>query len=171
VSFRTSKADIVSQFLTLDGTPSGDANMAQDFSISQGEFFIQPPEDRAYILTSFITSIEASSINSSTDYGNINGGLPNGIHLFVNSDLVPNSALIPSPVKNNGDLFSTVGQTTIENFSGNNIDLLTSKFIGGVSQLVIVGSIHERVRVLINDDLSGLTSHRVRVFGLSVGPV
>lgn len=171
MAFRPTKNDIVTQFLTLDGTPEGDYDMAQDFSVTEGVFYIQPPPGRAYILSSFITSIEASMIASSDDYANIADGLTNGIDLSVTSDAIPYKSLLPAPIKNNGDLFSTVGDTSIENFPGNNIDLLTSKFISVTSQFTLVGSINERLNVVINDDLSSLESHRVRVFGLSVGPV
>ena len=73
--------------LTDDGTGiTGIRNMNGDYSVTPKDFWIQPPAGAFWVLQEIGTVIDGVANGQLADYGDIAGGLTNGIKFFLEVD-------------------------------------------------------------------------------------
>jgi hypothetical protein len=159
-------------FLTLatdDGTPSGSADMTGNYATTPADFWVQPEPGEAFFITMvrLIMPIPPSSPDCD-DYGQLNGGLLNGIQLFRRFRGVE-ALLNPSigPAKNHVDL-ARLG-FTIFNTQLNGASLVYTFDLSILEKtglpLPIFGDQSDRVGVRLNDNHTSQDFHELIISG------
>ena len=171
MSAKPIKSDLINQFLSTDGTKTGDHNMAADFSGNPTDFYIEAPAGSVLKIHSVIVLLADTQIISSTKYGGLNVALTNGIDMLFDSAPTGEVSVLAELVKDNAALFGTLGKGAREDFLGNNVDLITIKTNLFPFPAEIDSRENERLIVRVSDDLSGLTEHNFKVVGVLSGPV
>ena len=132
-------------------------------SVNPVEFFVCPPENAKYDIYTIVVSFEDNSAMYESTFGGISA-LSNGFVIRITDGYTKNLCLI----SNNGGFkeygFDTIYETKVPSgtyaFSANK----NFKETNGVS-LRIDGSTQDKIRVIVQDDLTAITKLSVSVHG------
>lgn len=157
-----------SQFLSINGDGSGEANISGDYSLDPRIFYIQPAPNEIMEIGRLVVHITDAGTLPRDEYGGLGDELSNGIDIKVTNARSDGKSILTSLIKTNANLH----HLTDMGFS------LTS-FIGGIESLAAVfncttsrneclildGSQNHKIEVLVNDDFSGLVEHHFIIHG------
>ena len=155
------------RFLDTNGDGTGTKSANVNGSVTPVEFKLQPAAGEIYYLHRMIAHITDGALTSAANYGDVAGPLANGLTMgFYNTD---DDSLILDilngiPIKSNAD------------WSIRNFDLAPDTFAAGNRYVSARWSFDrsggpisltedEYLKVIINDDLTGLVSHYFNVQG------
>lgn len=152
-------------FLTSDGLSSGSVSLAVNGSVTPVDFWISSPIPKSILKIQGLSVLVSDAGNpASTDYGNIAGGLINGLQLFfeTNGFKIP----VETPLKQNLDLMARSQSFEVVQFAGSVRVIifrdLLSFYSGGFQ---VNTRLNEKFGVTVNDNLSGLAVHRMAIKG------
>lgn len=154
----------VIQKLTDTGfeTIGANTNFNADYSVtSEDAIFQAPPGNRVFIHEVNI-AITDSGTFADSDYGNIVGGLTNGIGTIAefNGVEVTNPA---ATINTNAELFGVDSQGQIIEYSANDRTLVARfRFL---SPVVLNGNTDDKFILRLSDDMTGLALHEFTVYG------
>jgi len=159
----------LSFFLTEDGTPTGNYNMTGDYSVTPKDFFIQPAVGLVYQLLGLKVFMTLKPIPSKNYYGEIVGGLTNGVSLIYQRGAYEKELLPLGPAKNNAD-WVIANATRINPMLDGAAELNVFEFdfrqLFSLSQ-PLFGEQNDRFIARLNDDFTMQTTHMIMVNGLS----
>ena len=150
--------------LTTNGLIGGTQEAAVDGSVTPVKYYIQPLEGEVYILNTVSVVVSDGSSVGLTDYGSIPGPLTNGIRFFSEKDGV--ETLLGLTFKSNQQLVD-LGPVR-DRIRYNSIILSAYDF--NINQyadrgFLLNGNKNDKYGVIIQDDLSSLTSQTFAVKG------
>ncbi len=159
---------IFSRRLDENGDGTGNSDALGNYSIgSPGIFFVQPPSNEIYVINKLIFNIGGSEVKKANDYGDIGGGLPNGIlvEVYAGNTLVGNFTP-DEPISNNATLFRITSQYVVTPFT-DGLDYLKAVYsiAEDTTPMLLQGDLNMSLRVTCQDNLSSLISHTFSVLG------
>jgi hypothetical protein len=160
----------LSRFLDTSGDGTGTKNANGDYSPTgsgQTIFFIQPASGVNYKLARMIVSIQDNQVLSAGGYGGIVGALASGIQVRVADDNGTITDLTDGiPIDSNAAWGRYCYDVMFTDFgAGDNFVEVRWTFSKAETLLRLEGSENERLEVVLNDDLDGLTGHYFLVQG------
>jgi len=151
------------QKLDTNGDETETTNFIGNYSVTPERGVIRPlVGTRMEIHTLDITILDTGTFNPG-DYGNIVGGLANGI----NVELLVNGVVISFPdktIQTNAELFAVSESRDIVQFAGSDRGLY-ARFMYD-APFILNGDSGDEFRMFLNDDFTGLTRHEFIVTGL-----
>ncbi|MCU7840858.1 MAG: hypothetical protein KZQ94_15950 [Candidatus Thiodiazotropha sp. (ex Troendleina suluensis)] len=157
---------LIYRYLDTNGDGTGTKNAVGNYT-TETEFFIAPGLAYQYGLHRMIVSIQDASGSSAAEYGNIGSALTNGIKISV-IDSSDNELLDLTdglPIKTNAEWAAACYDDTLNTWGqGNELFAIRWTFTkdSGDPLLIKPGN---RFSVVLNDDLTGLVSHKFFVRG------
>jgi len=151
------------KFFTADGSGVADGNLTGNYSGAATYFFYRVPSKSFFRIQSVTIQVADATQFTQTGYGGL-GTLTNGVRFFVDVGVVV-PLLGGYTIKQNNDFFGLTAHVTLTTFA-TLPQTLSAEFklgedFGGVLSLTE----NQRIMVLLNDDFSGLTSHRFAARG------
>lgn len=134
-------------------------NANGDYSVTPGSFRLICPADSQIVIERMMIGIVDGTISDSEDYGQIVGGLTNGVRIYVrdtDGDLI--EELTPIPAKSNGDWGLICKDADPLNY-GNGDDYLPIRWTFAKSGKPVVLNPGWYLEAYLNDDLTGLIRH------------
>jgi hypothetical protein len=160
---------IISRLLDTVGDGSGTKAATGDYSVTPAFFRIKPGPTESFSIERMIVSIEDTAGFAAADYGNIAGGLANGVVVYVENDrdgIVYRLTDISRPIVNNaGWGYCCYDANLVTWGPGNEFLLVRWTFARSGAPVVLRGSLGERLVVALNDDCTGLVEHNFLVQG------
>lgn len=158
----------ITRYLDTVGDGSGDKNMAQDFSLSEGKFIIAPSSTNLYFIARILVWIKDTGNFDADKYGNAID-VTNGIEMHKTN---PAGNLIDLtdgfPIKTNADWMAVAFDFAYNSIGvGDNIASVRWTFAKAGVHLLLHGDASEQLEVTLNDNFAGLTGHRMKVQGYS----
>jgi hypothetical protein len=136
-----------------------------DLGAGQTIFFYQPPSDKKFFAHRMIIWIKDAGNPDADKYGN-NITLANGIQVRIQNDSGTVNALTKSNVKTNGEWAVLCYDVKELAFGVGDVMIVVRwSFDRAGIPLSIYGLENERLEVVLNDDFSDLTGHRMMVQG------
>lgn len=146
-------------FAGTTGNNSGVTNAIGDYSSTETDFYIEAPPGEILKLQALIVHIEDTGGFRINGYGNLNGGVTNGIRLIFERDGV-----------NIGEVTQVDTIKTHGDWSRYAFDLQHNDFGAGSNQVVIRWNLslapfrlksetNDRIIIRLNDDFSHLEDH------------
>ena len=158
---------VFSRFLDTNGDGTGTINAIGNYSSSATDFYIKSDGKRYNISRMIVTAEDANGMTAS-EYGNLGSALTNGIRvLLLDVDGNVSEDLAPIPVKTNAQWAMYCYDANVLGW-GNGDDLLAVRwtFVKAGEPLEIGPGVGEKSFVVrLNDDFSGLVSHRFLIEG------
>lgn len=147
--------------LTDDGTGiTGEKNMNGDYSVTPKDFWIQPPAGAYWILQEVGVVVDGVANGQLADYGDVGGGLTEGIKFFLEIDGVEIDITASSNFKNNADVLSNGARFNGMGFGGNQrLDSIWFPQIPDSEAIILDGDLDMKFIVRLNDDFTPLTEH------------
>lgn len=140
-------------------------------SFTNAQFFVRPQHNETMRISRMLVSIKDAAIDNYDDYGAINGGLPNGIQVWLDKNGTLFRLDDNHPIKTNGDWAALCYDVAISNLGAGD-DYVTIRWsfyksAGGSTDggIELVGKNNDRFYIVANDDLTGLTQHHFIVQG------
>lgn len=154
----------VIQKLTDTGfeTVGATTNFNGDFSVTSEDAFFQAAPGTRIFIDAVNIAITDSGTFADSDYGNIVGGLTNGISTIVelNGIEITNPA---ATINTNAELFGVDSQGQIIEYSANDRTLVSRfRFLVPV---VLNGNTDDKFILRLDDDMTGLSLHEFTVYG------
>ena len=117
-----------------------------------------------------ILSVSDSGAPNTTDYGNIPGGLSNGLQLFIDIGGPGGTRLLLLPVlKNNNDIVKTATLVNILDFTaGDRIITYQKRYYTFSNGIELDGRRGDTVGAIVQDDCSLLLAHHISFEGYEV---
>ena len=155
------------RYMDAVGDGTGNDNFNADYSAAEGLAIVAPPVDEVFNINRIIISLEDTTGMSASDYGNITGGLANGIAIKKDDGTnVINEITDGISVKSNAEWGMLCYDVDIKKWStGNELLLARFTFTKGGESIELYGSNDHRLVISFNDDLTGLVSHRFMAQG------
>jgi hypothetical protein len=125
------------------------------------ESFILSADSGPMTVARVITTIRDGTGFLAADYGSINGGLTNGVRLLVEDDQGATHADLTDPLRNiksNTDWSAYCYDGTIHDF-GSGDDFFQTRWTFEKAGRPLMLAPGWKVRVILSDDLSGLSGH------------
>ena len=159
--------ELINQFLDSNGDGSGTHNLNGNYSGGATEFWIECPAsaDAQYEISRLIVNIEDTAGMSAQEYGNLGAALTNGVkleHRYVDDTVRLN--LTPDPVQANADWSAYCYDAQVLSW-GPGDEMLAVRWTFSKSGDFLVLEHGEKLVVILEDDLTGLISHRFLVQG------
>lgn len=162
-----------SRLLDLDGDGTGTVNANGNYSGGSDEFFVQPAPSVVYKINRLTIVVEDATGGNEAEYGNLGAALTNGIQISTANGSGPIAQLVASQlIKTNADLarYSDAFEIIQMGTPTNDIIKATIDFVKMFgAPLRLEGTASERLRVIVNDDFSGLVGHYFLVSGYQEG--
>ncbi len=156
------------RLLDTNGDGTGNSNGAGNFSVTPATFFIRPGVGNRFILTTFAISISGSGSKwSLSDYGDITGGVTNGVNVQQVISGVTTDVFGTRRMRSNRDWLATFQE--LNSFSGNKTDDIFLKVITYFptnSGDYLLLKDNDELRIILNDNFSTLMEHSFQVRGL-----
>lgn len=158
----------LARMLTEDGTPTGNCSMTGDYSVTPKDFYIQPEEGIVFLVLGLKVNLTLKPAPDKNDYGEIVGGITNGIELLYQRGVYERQILPLGPVKNNGGwiLANAIrenpmldGSAEINVFAFNHLETFGQA-------LPLWGNQNDRLIARLNDDFSMQTVHCMTINGI-----
>lgn len=158
---------IFSRYLDANGNGTGNKDFSADYSSAAEIAYIQPGASEVFRVARMIVGIEDTSGFSAAEYGNLGGGLTNGVTVRKQSD---GGTLIDLtdglPVKTNASWGMLCYDVDLKTWGvGDELLVVRWTFAKAGQYLRLDGSNNERLEVVLNDDFSGLVAHTFMVQG------
>ena len=155
------------QRLDTNGDGTGTTNANGDYSGTQGEFFVLPPAGIVYRIRRLLVCIEDANGFRAEKYGSLAGALTNGIQMEVHDGSTQIiDFLAGATVKTNAAWGAYSFDVELKTWgAGDEILLVRWTFGRAGVPIRLVGDSTQRLRVLLNDDLTGLIAHLLTVQG------
>ena len=156
----------VCRFMDTKGDGTGEKNAIGDYSSTEQTFFIQPSDVQTLRITRLVISIEDNGPIDAGAYGN-GIDLVNGIQLQVRNDSgVVNDLTDNVPIFTNSHWGRYTYDIKESSFGmGSNYVFARWSFIRSGITIRLRGAENERFAMILNDDFSGLVSHRFLIQG------
>jgi hypothetical protein len=155
------------RYLDTNGNGTGTKNATGNYSGGATDFYIQPPAGKVFLIESILFFIEDTGTLDSGGYGAATA-LTNGLLVRVTSsaDVVETDLLDGVPIKSNGDFGAHMWN--LEPFSfGTGNDFIHARWnFEESSGSPIYLHDQEKLKVTLEDNFSGLVSHRFMVQGI-----
>ena len=157
-----SQKTIISRFLDTNGDGTGSINANGDYSSAAGIFYIQPSINENYRIARMLVSIEDTAGMQADEYGNIGSALTNGITLRKQNDLGTIVDYTDSnPVKTNSQWGGFCYDVDLKTWgAGNELIVVRWTFTRAGQFIRLSGQDSERLEIVVNDNLTGLVSHK-----------
>ena len=157
------------QFLDVVGDGTGDESGVGNFSITPRTLFLQPPPGKTYLLNSLIIYVQDTTTLDAGSYWN-NITLDSGIELqtTINSNVI--DVLDGRPIMTNASYARHGARVEFIGFGGGDDSyqaVINLKELAG-SNFVLNGDNNDKIEIILNDDLSGLTEHTFKAFGFTL---
>lgn len=170
-SYQDSTVNHISQYLDTNGDGTGTKDSGGvNHALAAEIYYLQPPVGTVYFIGRMIVSMEDTAGMSATDYGNITSGLTNGVIVRVSDSSGVKFNLTDSdfPVKANAEWANYCYDADVKTWStGAEIFVSRWTFTKSGPYIVLNGDKEEKIEVVLNDDFSGLDSHKFLVQGYS----
>ena len=160
---------LISQYLDTNGDGTGTTNANGDYSSALDEFYIEPASDETYLIARIIISVEDTAGMTAEEYGNLGSALTNGVEIQERDGTgVVTDFTDGVPIKANFQWGALCYDVDIKSWGTTPTNELLvarysfNKFGDGVT---VTGELGERLTVRLNDDFTGLISHRFMVQG------
>jgi hypothetical protein len=166
----TTNENIISRFLSDDGTTSGTKEILGDYSETADEFTVAPPSGQVFEIARIIVFVQDTGAFDAGDYGAISSGITNGITVAVRDASGTITDLCDGvPITNNAGWARTCYDAQSLAW-GTGDNMLTARWTFAKARAVPVldGSKGEYLSAMVNDDLSDLVSHTIMAQGRSV---
>jgi hypothetical protein len=174
-------ATYYNEFVSLNGDGTGEIDMVGDYSSSEGIFYLTPGGASKLLINRLIVTVQDTGAFDAAKYGN-NVTLTAGIvveHVDSGDTLV--KKLTPRPILTNTEWGSLCYDVVNLDFGIGDEILLVRWTLGkaepanfeekyAANYPIYEIPNGEKIRVRLNDDLSGLVKHRICVQGLLVTP-
>ena len=160
--------------LDTNGDGTGSVDAAQDFSITQGVFYIQPPWGSIYQITELIVLIADDRVDREDRYGDIAGGVTNGVGVFALGDsgsVLLNQQLQPKTNLDWLDYGTPIWNPFTPPPGYGRVLQVRSSLDSRGGDVRLEGVANERIEVRLDDDFSTLNEHRFSVKGLADVPL
>jgi hypothetical protein len=160
------------EFLTDDGTPTGNDDLIVNGSITPVEFFIDPHPTKDIVLAELRLLMSAGAIEMDGDsFGKGGGALPNGVLIeYVDDGVITD---LGNLTVNEEILMLPVRSDVLLNTASANDVLALSFDLAGVLSLHAAHPT-DRIRVVVRDDLTtgarGLNYFKFAAFGSLIDP-
>lgn len=154
---------LVSRFLDTNGDGTGSKEQAAPAA----KYYIQPGPDAKYSIARMIVSYQDSVNWSPTKYAN-QLALTNGIQVYVEDDdgILYYLSDPDYPIKQNTNWSDLCYDFTLFNFGqGDDVCSVRWTFARSGRPVMLDGKSNQRLVVMVNDDLSLLTTHKCKVQG------
>lgn len=159
---------LLNRFLDTVGNGTGTKNANGDYSLVEGIFRIDPPAGQVYHIRRMLVEVHDSAIANADDYGNIAGGLTNGVNLEIRDGSgTLHDFMDGIPVVRNSDWGHFCYDGTRRPSTGGGAETLNIRwsFDKAGQEVRLDGNLGEFLCVDLNDDLQGLIEHRFMVQG------
>ena len=159
---------IISQFLDTVGDGSGTFEATGDYSSVADDFYIQAPAGELWAISRILITGRDTG-NFRPEYYDVGGPLTNGIRLIHEENGVENDLTSQSPVKTLAEWGSYCYDVNIYDFGAGDeyFDVRWSFFRAGTF-VDLAGDTNDKLIVRLNDDFTGLNSHRFLVQGFKI---
>ena len=157
----------IKRYLDTNGDGTGTKNANGDYSVTPGRFYIQPPAGVIYLLDELLIHLVDTGAFAASDYGNIAGGLTNGVQLFAKRNGVTIFDLLDGvTIMNNGQFGHISADMSFPNWasSGGSITVGFKTSAYGL-QFPLNGDTADSLEAILTDDLTGLLDHHFIVTG------
>ena len=159
--------DHLFRLLDTNGDGTGTKNANGNYSGAADDFYIQPPAGETYVLYRMLVFIEdGTSAFSADNYGGTASALTTGVKVLVtdSSDTTIVDLLDNVPVKSNAQWNALCYDAQFVSYGTGN-KYLVVRWTFERSGVPIVLTDQQKLKVTVNDDLSGLDTHHFRVQG------
>ena len=155
------------QYLSTNGDGTGDIEAIGDYSTTSDIFYIQPASNQVFRIQRMLLSLEDSTGMGWNEYGHIGSGLTSGILFRVQNDSTTvHDLLAGRPVKTNGEWAENSYDVEIlDTTGGNDYFVIGWDFTIAGFPIRLNGAASERLEFVVQDDLTGLVAHRIKVEG------
>ena len=161
------------RFLDVVGDGSGAKNANGDYSSVQGIFRLAPAASTVYRVALLNIMIEDTAGLAAETYGAISGGITNGVQLRIhNGTSTVLDLLDEEPIKLNSQWLGVCPGAEVNAWGSVN-EILTARWdlkAAGMF-LRLDGDASAELQIVLDDDLTGLISHRFFVQGYIEGTV
>ena len=155
---------MISRYADATGDGSGNSNFIGNYSSAAEEAIIAVGGKDDYVITRVIVSVYGVKTFTAQIYGNAGVGvLTNGIevkHIAADGTTVLNDLTDGTPVTINAEWGALCYDVDVKSWGAGNEMLLARWTFAKAGQEGINLSENESIRVFLNDDFSGLLSHR-----------
>lgn len=161
--------------LTDDGLDSGDNNAIGNYAAAGTQFYYKATEE--VVIVRMLVHIEDTVGMADADYGNITGGVTNGVivrHYATDGTTTKNTltsyytGVSPVGIRTNAEWRAQCYDAQINNVGSGN-DFLNVRWTFTRAGTPIHLATNERLSVLLNDDFSGLVKHQFILQGYYAG--
>ncbi len=161
------------QYLTAAGDGTGAIDFKGDYSGAEGQFYVQPAAGEIFIVHRVIFFVQDDPNWQAEEYANTGGVLSPGISLQWRVDDFSAPAYVDftagNPITTNGEWQALCHDWSRAAY-GTGDDAASARFSFDKfgPPLRLVGDNNDRLTLVLNDDLSGITKHRMLAEGCKV---
>lgn len=151
-----------------DGTHTT-AAITGNYSAGPGvDFYFQVPAGFTYEVAQILITISCGSGISQNDYGNIVGGLTNGVKLIQKKNGVETQLIGGLTVKKNYEFLAATDSVTISSFSGGSqtIQFSFDSFSDLNSYIELNGNTQDQMIFRVQDNFTTLVNQKVIIRGV-----
>ena len=157
------------RFLDTNGDGTGVSDAVGHYSGAVEEFYIQPAAGEVIRIRRMIVSVGDTTGMQAQEYGNLAAALTNGVTIKQEKNgAVVSDITAGVPIKTNAAWGALCFDAELKTWGAGN-ELLVVRFTfkrgGSVVRLVADRPTPDRLVVTVNDDLTGLLSHRFMIHG------
>jgi len=165
------KTDLIYRYLDTNGNGTGVSNAAVDHSSAVQQYYIAPDPGEVFHIARMIVSIEDTSGMTAQEYGNLGSALTNGVEIKkmkgASLPLIDLSAGVP--IQTNAQWGALCYDVDLKTWGvGDELLVVRWTFDKSGGSLRLDSANGERLSVFLNDDFSGLITHRFMVQGYVV---
>ncbi len=148
-----------SVFMTTDGQPEGPNDMALDFSVTPGKFYVQPPPGFIWEVKHIDVTISDSGSPAIDGYGSIGPGVViNGFQFFI--EVFGFEIPIALPIVDNIGYVSRSSNYDLITFgAGSRVLVYKELFNAYANGILLNGNRNEKFGVNLSDNYSTLEAH------------
>lgn len=153
--------------LTDDGLIDGDFLATGDYSVTPEDFYFQCPVNAYVEINKIRIVVSDGGSPTRTEYGNLGSALTNGVRAYFKPFSQDEYEVTPSlrPIKSNED-FENIANNLDKIDYATNDDSRDYEIVLGSPIRLDQG---DAFIIRLNDDFTGLTSHRFIIHGTEVG--
>lgn len=158
----------LSQMLTTNGEPDGNADANGNYSVTPQDFWFAPPIGVIYETLALNVFLTTMPVPDQDHYGQIIAGLTNGIQFILKRGSYEKIVSPIGAIKSNGELIQAGAHLDDTGLNGGTtLHVYRFGFLQNFARsLSLHGDLDESFRVRCRDNLTGLTLHRFSVNGI-----
>lgn len=165
------QTDLLCRFLDTVGDGTGTKNAIGDYSGAEEEFFIAPAAGQIFHIARLLVTVEDTAGFAAAEYGNLGSALTNGIKLEVRTGASTTvlDFVDAEPITTNAEWGTFNFDVDVKTWgAGNEFLLARWTFSKTDGALRLDGDAGERLSIILEDDLTGLVTHKFLVQGYIV---